>query len=122
MAGLVDYGAPQAVAWLGWLIASFVSDDLGVVFLVLFPLAAVWTVVQKVREGKTTQSLGKQLAGTRLVRASTGEPVGPRTAVWRAALHVLDGLPCCFGYLMPIWDSRCQTFADKLAKTVVVTA
>jgi hypothetical protein len=32
----------------------------------------------------------------------------------------LDSLACYVGWLWPIWDSKRQTFADKIMKTVVV--
>ncbi len=38
----------------------------------------------------------------------------------RAILHILDALPCLIGYLWPLWDSKRQTFADKIMGTVVI--
>lgn len=72
------------------------------------------------RQGTTGQSIGKQVLGTKLVRARDGQPVGFGLAVGRQFLHVLDGLPLYIGYLWPLWDERRQTFADKVVDTVVV--
>jgi hypothetical protein len=38
----------------------------------------------------------------------------------RDLAHILDALPCYIGFLWPIWDSKRQTFADKIMNTVVV--
>ena len=58
--------------------------------------------------------------GATLVR--DGQPVGFGLAIGRQFLHILDSLPFYIGYLWPLWDERRQTFADKVADTVVVQA
>ncbi|HXM58245.1 MAG TPA: RDD family protein [Candidatus Dormibacteraeota bacterium] len=73
-------------------------------------------------QGRTGQSLGKLVVGTRLVSEGTGQPVGVLTAFLRSVAHLVDALPCFVGYLWPIWHARRQTFADELAGTVVVKA
>jgi uncharacterized RDD family membrane protein YckC len=50
-----------------------------------------------------------------------GQPIGPGWAFLRYLLHTLDGF-CYLGYLWPIWDSRKQTFADKIMNTFVIQA
>jgi uncharacterized RDD family membrane protein YckC len=81
---------------------------------------AVWNSF--IRQGTTGQSLGKQAVGTRLVSATTGQPIGALMAFLRQICHFVDSLPCYLGYLWPLWDSRRQTFADKIVGTVVVRA
>ena len=78
----------------------------------------VWN--ECVRQGRTGCTVGKQLVGTRLVGARTGQPVGAGRSFLRQLAHVLDSLPCYLGWLWPLWDPRSQTFADKLTETVVV--
>jgi uncharacterized RDD family membrane protein YckC len=72
------------------------------------------------REGKTGQTPGKRIVGIRLLREADGAALGFGLAFGRRLLHVLDGLPCYLGYLWPLWDSRKQTFADKMVHTVVI--
>jgi uncharacterized RDD family membrane protein YckC len=72
------------------------------------------------REGKTGCTPGKKALRIKLVRESTGQPVGFGLAFGRRLLHVLDGLPCYIGYLWPLWDAKRQTFADKIVSTIVV--
>ena len=71
--------------------------------------------------GTTGQSYGKKIAGTRLILEATGQPPGGGLGIGRFFVHILDALPCYLGFLWPLWDSKRQTFADKILKTVVVT-
>ena len=91
----------------------------GVTYLVSLVII-IWNSFM--RQGRTGQSLGKQAVGTRLVSATTGQPIGALMAFLRQICHFIDGLPCYLGYLWPLWDSRRQTFADKIVGTVVVRA
>ncbi|MEC3955230.1 RDD family protein [Nocardia sp. CDC153] len=76
------------------------------------------------QEGTTGQTPGKKVVGIRLIRESSGQPVGFGLAVGRRLLHIVDQLPCLFplGLLWPAWDAKKQTFADKIVGTIVVKA
>lgn len=102
-----DNGALSAAGLVVYLLAALVSIGVG-----------IWNLF--IRQGRTGQSLGKQALGTRLISAQTGQPIGGWMAFLRQICHILDALPCYIGFLWPIWDSRRQTFADKLVNTVVV--
>ena len=107
-AGQTDsFGNPQGVGLLLYLLSLAVS--LGVF---------IWNSL--VRQGSTGQSVGKQVLGTRLISIQTNQPIGAGMAFLRQLCHILDGLPCYLGYLWPLWDSKRQTFADKIVGTVVV--
>jgi uncharacterized RDD family membrane protein YckC len=71
------------------------------------------------RMGVTGQSWGKIVTGTRLLSERTGEPPGVGVAIIRDLFHPLDGF-LFLGALLPLWDKRRQTFADKITRTVVV--
>lgn len=71
-------------------------------------------------EGTTGQSPGKKVVGTKVLRSADGSYLGTGLAIGRRLLHLLDALCCMIGYLWPLWDARRQTFADKMAGTVVV--
>ncbi len=71
--------------------------------------------------GRTGQSWGKRLIGTRMVRLDGTAEVGVLRAFLRDLAHVLDSLPCYLGWFWPLWDAKRQTFADKLAGTAVRT-
>jgi uncharacterized RDD family membrane protein YckC len=74
--------------------------------------------------GRRGQTLGMMVAGTRAVKASTGEPIGYPAALGRAVfewvLVVLFFLPWVLDVLFPIWDARNQTLHDKVSGTVVI--
>ncbi|MFF7700051.1 RDD family protein [Streptomyces lydicus] len=72
-----------------------------------------------VKEGSTGQTPGKKAMNIRLVKETTGQPIGFGMAFVRKLCHILDGF-CCLGYLWPLWDEKSQTFADKIVGTVVV--
>jgi uncharacterized RDD family membrane protein YckC len=68
-------------------------------------------------QGTTGRSVGRRMAGTKLVSIKTGQPVGFGRALTRQVCHVLDfGI----GFLRPLWNGKRQTFADKIVGTVVV--
>ncbi|HXT43957.1 MAG TPA: RDD family protein [Pseudonocardiaceae bacterium] len=68
-------------------------------------------------QGATGCSLGRRMTGTKLVSIETGQPVGFGRALTRQVCHVLD---LGIGYLRPLWNSKRQTFADKIVGTIVV--
>ncbi|MET8691798.1 RDD family protein [Streptomyces bauhiniae] len=77
----------------------------------------IWQVIQ---EGKTGQTVGKKVVGTRTLKEETGQPLGGGMAFVRQLAHILDGLPCYLGYLWPAWDSKRQTFSDKVCGAIVI--
>jgi len=78
----------------------------------------VWNTCLK--GGNTGYSIGKGVLGIKLIKETTGQPIGAGMAFVRALCHVLDGLPCYVGYLWPLWDQKRQTFADKIVTTIVI--
>ena len=73
-----------------------------------------------IRQGRTGYSLGKTVVGIRLVKISTGQPMGAGLCFVRQLAHYVDSLVCYLGWLWPLWDSRNQTLGDKIMGTVVV--
>jgi len=73
-------------------------------------------------QGKSGQSWGKKALGIRLIGEQTGQPIGGGLAFARDLAHLVDGVICDIGYLFPLWDAKKQTLADKICKTIVVTA
>jgi uncharacterized RDD family membrane protein YckC len=70
--------------------------------------------------GKTGQSWGKKVLNLSLISENTGQPIGAGMAFLRDICHWIDSLICYVGWLFPLWDSKRQTIADKIIKTVVV--
>jgi len=97
-----------------------------IVITILYIVAfIIWGYNRWFLGGRTGQSWGKMLMGTRLLGLHTGQPVGALKAFFRDVLHILDWiwLPIPWGMAWPIWDSKRQTlFADKIVKSVVLPA
>ncbi len=117
LAGLVDY--------FGLLIlAIFVQAVIDPILGSLVLLAAVgFGLYNGYLNGATGQSIGKKMQGIKVVSQETGQPIGGGMGVVRALCHIIDNLPCYFGYIFGLFiDKSKQTFADKIIKTVVVKA
>jgi uncharacterized RDD family membrane protein YckC len=79
----------------------------------------IWNVY--LRQGRTGATIGKSVLAIRLVNADL-QPIGAGWSFLRQILHIVDALPCMLGFVWPIWDSRKQTFADKIMGTFVIQA
>jgi uncharacterized RDD family membrane protein YckC len=114
LSALIDSVGPFLVAGIFYSI----SRPLG---SLLWLAALAWGLYNAYLAGETGQSYGKKIAGTRLLLETTGQPPGGGLGIGRYFVHILDSLPCYLGYLWPLWDSKRQTFADKVLHTIVVT-
>jgi uncharacterized RDD family membrane protein YckC len=131
------YGAPPAnpAAYSDWgkraygALFDFVGPFLiaGIFYALNRPLGSIvwlaalaWSLYNAYQAGETGQSYGKRMAGTRLIAEATGAPIGGGLGIGRYFVHIVDSIPCYLGWVWPIWDSKRQTFADKLLKTAVV--
>jgi uncharacterized RDD family membrane protein YckC len=73
-----------------------------------------------IRQGRTGYTFGKAIVGIKLVGERSGQPIGGGMSFVRQLAHIVDGLVCNLGYLWPLWDSKKQTFADKIMGTLVI--
>ncbi|MCF3963554.1 RDD family protein [Streptomyces fuscigenes] len=80
---------------------------------------AIW---QLAKEGSTGQTIGKKAMKIKLLKEADGSPLGFWFALGRRICHFVDSIACYLGWLWPLWDSKKQTFADKICSTVVVRA
>jgi uncharacterized RDD family membrane protein YckC len=104
---LLAFAAP--IGSTGW---RLVIDAVGGLGLIGF---GIWN--SGYLQGATGCSIGRRVAGTKLVAIPTGQPVGVRRALARQLCHVVD---IGVGFLWPLGDRKRQTFADKIVGTVVV--
>jgi len=104
-------------------VTHFHHTDLSLALLGIGYLTALVFTIWNVyfRQGRTGATLGKSLLAIRLVNADL-QPIGAGWSFLRQILHFVDALPCMLGFLWPIWDSRKQTFADKIMGTFVIQA
>ena len=101
------------------IIGDFIGH--GVEFLTLL-VGIAYLVYNRWYLGGQGQTIGKKTLGMRLISEETGQPIGTLMAFLRDICHIVDGIICYIGYLFPLWDSKRQTLADKIMKTVVVPA
>ena len=108
----------------GWVAGGNVNNTTDVVFGLIGLAGVVWAIVNAVRAGREGQSYGKRVMGIRLARLSDGQPIGGGLGFLRLVLNwifwVLCIVPGVLNLLWPLWDSRNQTWCDKIAKSVVV--
>ncbi|RSM61604.1 RDD family protein [Kibdelosporangium aridum] len=72
--------------------------------------------------GVQGQTLGKKVAGIKLIREDSGQVVGFGLAFGRQFLHIVDALPIYIGFLAPLWSAKNQTWADSIVNTLVIVA
>ncbi|MBN6037564.1 RDD family protein [Amycolatopsis sp. 195334CR] len=120
---LLDLAPVLAVVAIGGLV-MIGSITAGAIIMGLGWLGGmVWLVLNRwIQAGKTGQSLGRRMMGIKLVGEETGAPIGAGSAFVRDLCHAADSAACYVGFLWPLWDEKNQTFADKIVKTIVVTA
>ncbi len=136
------FGSPQLASW-GERVVSFLVDwVIGIVMIIpLFIIAIILGAISsalgtlafvvgiaavffltfffRYKEGETGQSPGKAVTGLRVVGAQTGQPIGDGNGIIRMFAHIVD-VPCYIGFLFPLFDSKRQTFADKIMTSVVL--
>lgn len=114
LAFVIDVIAPSIVIYLFFVIVGAVLDAGGIIFLGWIA-AIAWVLYNYGYVGGTTgQSMGKKIAGIKLINVSTGQPVGAGMGIARYFVHILDSIPCYIGFLWPLWDAEKRTFADMI--------
>jgi uncharacterized RDD family membrane protein YckC len=112
---LIDYAPVWVLIIIGKAIGSAAILDL----LVLIGIGI--TAYNRWYEGgKTGQSWGKKALHLSLIGEATGQPIGGWMAFLRDLCHFIDSIICYVGWLIPLWDARRQTLADKIMRTVVI--
>ena len=122
---LVDAGFSVAIIIVGFILGAILgvvssSLTLLVMFVAYIAAFAYW-IIQLIRQGNTGQTIGKKIIGLKLLKEETGQPVGTGLSIGRWFAHIVDSITCYIGWLLPLWDAKHQTIADKLVGTVVVT-
>lgn len=98
----------------GLLAAAIVIGILGVLFIAFLYLRAL---------AKSGQTWGRKIAGLKVVRADDGGAPGWGRAIGRTLFaYFISANVCYLGYLWMLWDSKKQTWHDKVASTLVVRA
>ena len=107
------------IDWLPVIILSVLTAFSSALRNLLGVLSVLYVAYLGHMEGVTGQTPGKAVMGIRLVDKD-GQLLGSGTGIGRKFAHIVDGLVCGLGYLLPIVDQNRQTIADKLLDTYVV--
>lgn len=94
---------------------SWPEDSIG---WVLSALAFVTVSAVSAALSKHGKAPAQRLVGVRVLDASGGPASRPRMFA-RNLAHLADFVSLGLGFLWPLWSTRGQTFADKLAGTTV---
>lgn len=125
VAYLIEYAISIAVWVVGFILAAVfgaIADALGLIVILITYVAAVgFSIYNMYLNGATGQSVGKRLTGLKVVGEQTGQPIGGGMGVVRGFAHIVDGLVCYIGFLLPLFDDKKQTIADKLVSTLVIS-
>ena len=66
------------------------------------------------------QSWGHRIMRLQVVDQDSGMPISGSRMGLREFAHLADIVSLGIGFFWPLWDGRGQTFADKIAKTMVI--
>ncbi|WP_020387738.1 RDD family protein [Kribbella catacumbae] len=81
-------------------------------------LVAIWNRV--IKQGRSGQSIGKQVTGLKIVSARTGQTIGVgRTLGREICANIFNNL-CFLNLLWPLWDAKQQTWHDKVVSDLVI--
>jgi uncharacterized RDD family membrane protein YckC len=112
-AAVVIMGAPTGV--------QMAAGILGMLVILAIPMLFVAYYVYF--EGHKGQTIGKMMAGIKVVRQDTGGLPGTKAALVRTLLRVVDGfLGYLVGLLFALSSERRQRLGDMAAHTLVVRA
>ena len=114
---LVPFGVPTGVGQSigGW--AEAVLTTLGIV--VGGSIGLVYN--RWFLGGYTGQTWGRRVLRIRLVGERTGQPIGWARAFGRDLAHIVTDIATYYiGWLVPLWDAKRQTLADKMVHTIVI--
>ena len=118
LGGLVDFAGPAIV--ISILISILMPNGgFGANLLSTVLTLGWWAYNSGYRVATTGYSFGHKIGKVRVVMEDTGQTPTQNVAITRALAHFLDSI-CLVGFLFPLWDPKKQTFADKIAKTVVI--
>lgn len=109
---LVDY-APVLILDVIFYRVTLVGVILGLASI------AYWVYLGHL-DGVYGQTPGKAIMGLKLVNQQGGL-IGSGAGIGRKFVHILDGIVCGLGWLLPLVDAKRQTIADKVMTTYVVS-
>lgn len=81
----------------------------------------IWFLNRVIQQGRTGQSLGKKITGSRVISIQTGELIGFGPNFGREICAYFFNYICFVNLLWPLWDEKQQTWHDKVVNDIVVS-
>lgn len=108
----------------GLLVMGLFGGSLSNTFTTGYSLAALFYLIELIFvQGATGWTLGKKLAGIRVIREDTGNAPGAGKAFFRTLLLIVDGLFFnLVGFFVIVLSGKNQRLGDMAASTLVVRA
>ncbi len=101
-------------------ILAFIPKIGGLLFALGYLLLIAVVFYFQYLTGQTGASPGKRVMGIQVVNEQTGQFIGGGMGIVRQFAHIIDAIPCYIGFLLPLFDAKKQTIADKVMKTIVI--
>jgi uncharacterized RDD family membrane protein YckC len=105
-------------------IPALIFISIGSVFAILggllYLVAALASFYFWYLTGATGASPGKRVMGIQVINEQTGQFIGGGMGIVRGIAHIVDSIACYIGWILPLFDKKRQTLADKIMKTIVV--
>ena len=98
------------------------SNSAIAIAVLLYAVGLLAYAVIYCRKVSRGQSWGQKAAGIRIVDQSSGQSISAWRVFGRQVARIASGAICYLGYLWMLWDSRKQTWHDKIVGTVVIKA
>ena len=112
---LIDWVPMIVLGLIGGLTRSVI------VMILCFLLMLAWGIYNVGYLGGTTGvSYGRRMAGTKLVREDTLQPIGFGMGIGRYFAHYIDSAICGLGFLFPLFTPKRQTIADMICRSIVI--
>ena len=67
------------------------------------------------------QTWSHHFLGLQVVDQYSNLPISGVRMGLREIAHCVDFVPCFIGFLWPLWDTKGQTFADKIMRTTIIS-
>lgn len=86
--------------------------------ILLSIVVGIWNRI--IKQGRSGQSVGKQLTGLKIVSAQTGQTIGVGRTLGREICAYIFNNLCFLNLLWPLWDAKQQTWHDKVVSDLVI--
>ena len=122
MGDRASFGTRFVASLIDGILVGVANGLLTVMHLPYFGLLISLAYFTYYEGGDTGQTLGKRVMSIRVADIENGAAIGYSRGFIRWISRFLSAIPLGLGYFWMLWDPEKQTWHDKLATCVVVSA